>query len=234
MGDAVIPPVYIRAAMQVKYPDANFGRYFAFLTSCPAQPTGRTHRHHIAPKEQFPEYRRDAANLIPLSVGKHAQAHKILAQCCSALDWIRPEFIAAASRSFELGLGCHAPGMAAKGGRAAGKSPKWQAKNSAAMRRRAHDQNWRAVMSVVSARNAYRGRRDEKWYAAQKQGTTTRKQLVLPEKKIVSWYLAGLSMCEIARRVGTGERPCGGRAPRIGRIRTVLIRAGVYVKPVRP
>ena len=59
------------------------------------------------------------------------------------------------------------------------------------------------------------------------------KQLILPEKKIVRWYQADMTLGAIARKVGTGTCPNRPQNPRVGRIRNVLIRAGVYVKPAK-
>ncbi|MGA8490412.1 MAG: GIY-YIG nuclease family protein [Terriglobales bacterium] len=55
-------------------------------------------------------------------------------------------------------------------------------------------------------------------------------QLVLPEKLIIKLYQQGWTLSAIGQKVGTGQRP-NIKAPRTGRIRRLLIRAGVYRKP---
>ena len=256
----MIPPRYIRAAMRAKYPTADFRAYFAFLASRPVLTYRRKaglHRHHMAPREQFPELDNGMSgpNIIVLTVADHTKAHALLTKVSPALSWVRPEFIAAAQ------------------------SPNWRAANAAANRRTAQDPNWRAAVTAANRRTA----QDPNWRAAVTAGARKRsqdpkwragnavragklalvrrenglqipkpenatesaakaealrkrayKQLVLPAKKIVAWYQAGRPLCVIARRVGTGTRPSSnGKIPRIGRIRRLLIRAGVYKKPSR-
>ena len=126
----MIPPAHIRAAMQAKYPDADFTDYFAYLEARPAltwKPGGRLHRHHIAPREQFPELNdgMTGANIIVLRLSDHKRAHAILAQAIPAASWPPPNFIAAAARAgrisgrkqAKLGLGAFAPEHRGKAGR---------------------------------------------------------------------------------------------------------------------
>lgn len=201
----MIPPRHIRAALKAKYPTADFRAYFAFLAACPAQPAGRAHKHHMAPREQFPEYAKDKTNLIALTIDDHVCAHTVLGQACSVLSWANPHFIAAA------------------------RGPKWRAAHAAGSRRMAQDPKWRAANAAAMRKLA----QSPKWQAAHDAGCRrlAYKTLFLPEKKIICWYQAGMALCAIARKIGTGTCPNSkGRAPRVARIRNVLIRAGVYVK----
>jgi hypothetical protein len=80
--------------LQERYPTAHLGAYFAFVESCRGtkQESGRTNEHHICPKKQFPEYEHDPDNLITLTIGDHAHAHKLLAaavpELCNLSPWI--------------------------------------------------------------------------------------------------------------------------------------------------
>jgi hypothetical protein len=65
----------IRQNMQAKYPAADLSRYFAFL----AQAAGTDHKHHVAPRAEFPELARAAKNIVPLSYQEHFYAHYLLA-----------------------------------------------------------------------------------------------------------------------------------------------------------
>src|SRR5208282_4350208 len=94
---------HIISAMQAKYPQADFAAYFAFIIACAATPQpGPAHRHHIAPKEQFPELAKDAVNLIIVTVENHKQAHRLLAQCEPKLRIATAQFIAAAHKGGKL------------------------------------------------------------------------------------------------------------------------------------
>lgn len=55
----------------------------------------------------------------------------------------------------------------------------------------------------------------------------------LDKQHIVAWYMAGRSMCFIARKMGTGERPNMPGHPRLSRIRTVLLRCKVLTPTTR-
>lgn len=119
------PYFTIRAAMQAKYPKADFGPYFAFIVSRSAlAPSKGQHKHHIAPREQFQELSSNPANLLRLKVSDHKTAHKILAKAVPEMAFGSPQFIAAAEKGArrlkELGRGIHAPGMQAKGGHIGG------------------------------------------------------------------------------------------------------------------
>src|SRR5208282_3346305 len=124
---------HIISAMQAKYPQADFAAYFAFIDACAATPqSGPVHRHHIAPREQFPELAKAATNLISVAVENHKQAHCILAQSCMVFKRRpTPQFIASAKlgglANKEKGTGYFALGMAAKGGRIAGRLNKEKA-----------------------------------------------------------------------------------------------------------
>lgn len=130
---------HIAEAMRAKYPQADFTRYFAFMEKCATQvQAGETHKHHIAPKEQFPELRRDVANLLPLTVENHWLAHDILGQSEPALAHATPQFIAAAST----------------GGRLARKTPQWLAACRTAMRKLTSDPKWLAINRRARARTS--------------------------------------------------------------------------------
>jgi hypothetical protein len=197
------PPDYIRQAMQKKYPDADFVPYFAFLSAVPNReyrPRADRHRHHMAPREQFPELDTGMAgpNIKVLTVGEHVQAHRILAKCCPALarSQANPMFIAA------LGGPVWRNAMNKRNN-----DPKWHS----SMHRLAQDPKWLDMAARSGKKRAY-------------------KQLILPETEIVAWYKSGMGLSAIARKVGTGTRPDSSSTPRIARIRAVLERAGVYVK----
>ena len=49
----------------------------------------------------------------------------------------------------------------------------------------------------------------------------------LPEGIVMRMWQAGKSLTEIAQKIGTGTRP-NGTGYRIGRIRAVLAKAGLY------
>jgi len=65
----------IRQIMQATYPAADLSRYFAFL----AQATGSDHKHHIAPRAEFPELLAAPENIVPLGYQEHFYAHYLLA-----------------------------------------------------------------------------------------------------------------------------------------------------------
>jgi hypothetical protein len=121
---------HIRAAMQTKYPYADFAPYFAYLEARPVRRwrhNAGLHRHHIAPREQFPELDGGytGPNIIVLRVSEHKRAHCILAQAVPEANWPAPKFVAAAAKGGRklaaLGLGIHAPGVAEKGRRIGGR-----------------------------------------------------------------------------------------------------------------
>src|SRR5208282_1319296 len=89
--------------MQVKYPHAIFNRYFAFLAACPVRVTGKAYRHHIAPREQFPELDKHPDNIIRLSLARHRQAHFILSFAIPDAAMPTPRFIAAARYGGSMG-----------------------------------------------------------------------------------------------------------------------------------
>ena len=49
----------------------------------------------------------------------------------------------------------------------------------------------------------------------------------LPKALVVRMWRAGKSLTGIARKIGTGERP-NGTGLRVGRIRALLTKAGLY------
>jgi hypothetical protein len=98
------PHSEIRQIMQARYPLADFGPYFAFLKTIGSASTIGGHRHHIAPRKQFPEYKKCAANYAVLSVEQHTAAHRLLAQASPEFrHQPTPQFIAAACRGGSIG-----------------------------------------------------------------------------------------------------------------------------------
>lgn len=76
-----------RAALQERYPTADFWEYFRFLGECKGtHPEGRTHEHHICPRKQFPEFVDAPENLITLSIDDHAHAHDLLGDAVPELQ----------------------------------------------------------------------------------------------------------------------------------------------------
>ena len=65
----------IQTLMQTKYSAADLRRYFSFLV----QASGNDHKHHIAPRAEFPELAAVSENIIPLSYQEHFYAHYLLA-----------------------------------------------------------------------------------------------------------------------------------------------------------
>ena len=108
-------PEHIKDALRDKFPLADFTEYFRLLEQCRVPVECALHSHHIAPKKQFPELKRDQENLINLSVGDHYQAHKVLSLCDSefiAYNFIKGQPTAAMlgnKRCQELGVGVFSP-----------------------------------------------------------------------------------------------------------------------------
>jgi hypothetical protein len=50
---------------------------------------------------------------------------------------------------------------------------------------------------------------------------------VLPQSTVTRMWKAGKSLTDIARKIGTGTRP-NGTGYRVGRIRALLTKAGLY------
>lgn len=73
------------SVLQAHYQLADFRPYFVFLEKCKSTQKDYSHRHHICPRKQFPEYAACNWNLITLSPEEHAVAHKILEQCAPEL-----------------------------------------------------------------------------------------------------------------------------------------------------
>jgi hypothetical protein len=105
----------IKAAMQGKFPTADFTEYFRFLESRKVPVECAMHSHHICPRAEFPELRKDKENLIDLEVEDHYQAHQILFECdptFRSYDFIKGQPTAAimgGRRVYELGIGVHSP-----------------------------------------------------------------------------------------------------------------------------
>ena len=69
----------IKDAMRTKFPTADFTEYFGFLEQCKVPVECAMHSHHICPRAEFPELRKDKENLIDLGVADHFCAHYWLA-----------------------------------------------------------------------------------------------------------------------------------------------------------
>src|SRR5580700_6425113 len=93
--------------MRMKYPKVDFKPYFAFLESLPVYKPKRNanlHRHHIAPKKQFPKLNEgwSGPNILVLKDKNHWKAHRLLEKACS--DFLfNPELINFASEAGKKG-----------------------------------------------------------------------------------------------------------------------------------
>jgi hypothetical protein len=76
----------LREKLTAKFPDADFTPYFDFIDSLP--PTEVGHRHHILPKKEFPEHRKDVGNIVRMSPQNHLLAHYYLAVCSPHFDLV--------------------------------------------------------------------------------------------------------------------------------------------------
>jgi hypothetical protein len=72
-------PIYLCEALSAHVPSVDFTPYFAFLESLPVVEKG--HKHHILPRKEFPEFAKDANNIMRLSPADHFRAHYLLAVC---------------------------------------------------------------------------------------------------------------------------------------------------------
>jgi len=70
---------HLREALAVRFPGEDFTPYFIFLESLPGVTKGN--RHHVLPKEEFPEFAKDPINVVVVSPGNHLRAHYWLALC---------------------------------------------------------------------------------------------------------------------------------------------------------
>jgi hypothetical protein len=68
----------LQEILKQKFPKANFRRYFDFLEQVVVLVKGG-HRHHILPKNEFPELKNDPRNLVRISPAEHYLAHYLLA-----------------------------------------------------------------------------------------------------------------------------------------------------------
>jgi hypothetical protein len=65
----------IRDLMELRFPYADLRAYFEHLDTCAG---GGGHKHHVAPKCEFPELAKDIWNIALLSYGDHREAHRLL------------------------------------------------------------------------------------------------------------------------------------------------------------
>ena len=109
----------------LRFPDSDLSPYFEFIWSRPVRkyrPGRGLHRHHIAPRAQFPELEKDPANLITLTVSDHRGAHRLLEPWCPMVseNWIK-----AASKGGKATVlnctGLFKPGQQSKNGKVGGK-----------------------------------------------------------------------------------------------------------------
>jgi general stress protein YciG len=133
----------LRSVAESHFPLTDFSDYLRFMAECRKKlPTGTTHKHHVLPQAVWPEFADEPENLILLSTEDHARAHELLNRLDVGELYTPPAFIAQAvihDREFyveagrkgglvtkEKGVGLHAPGMAALGGRIQGRRNKEQ------------------------------------------------------------------------------------------------------------
>jgi hypothetical protein len=85
-----------RSALERRYPFADLDDYLCWLDECRAKKTyqRKTHKHHVAPRAQFPELVDDPDNLIKLTVEQHVHAHDLLSMAIPDL-YVTPSFIRA-------------------------------------------------------------------------------------------------------------------------------------------
>jgi len=213
--------------MQAKYPQADFAAYFAFIIACAATPQpGPAHRHHIAPREQFPELAKDATNLISVTVENHKHAHRLLAQCAPELSLVSQAFIDAAIKGGQVG--------GKIGGRVAGRNRKengtgifaanydWQkqgSKNGKQCKAKgtgifsmSHKQHQQAGRKAGSSKSG------DKLLALAKRSITGKE---LPVQSIIEMHRQGYTVKEIALAIG--NPPNHGQ----NRIRKFFIREGL-------
>jgi hypothetical protein len=226
---------HIRAAMQAKYPKADFTTYFAFLQRCKSR--GRqTQNHHIAPRAQFPKLKNDYACLIPLTRPQHIKAHHLLGKIDAAMDYPCEKFIFSSGTPKQL-----AATLAAMA------RPEWRARYRAAMARPEGRARWRAAMArpevkaqwrATMARPEVKARQREAARAAWVQPevkarrraamravhTTKGKKLYVSRtRQAVQLYRAGHYLTDIAVAVFRCKR-----GTHCNRTRNLLIKAGVW------
>src|ERR1700721_4611525 len=82
----------LRSVAKSVFPLTDFDAYLRFIDECRGQKTyqRKTHKHHILPVKQFPEYADAPWNRVLLTVAQHVHAHDLL----SMAD---PEFYVAPS-----------------------------------------------------------------------------------------------------------------------------------------
>jgi hypothetical protein len=78
---------HLREIMTAKLPDANLEPYFSFIESLPILKTGD--KHHILPKEEFPEQKKDPNNIVHVSSENHFKASGVIAFLSGTLDKAR-------------------------------------------------------------------------------------------------------------------------------------------------
>ena len=79
----------LRKTLTAKVPDVDFAPYFAFIESCA---TVKGERHHILPKKEFPEHKRNPDNLICVTSRDHFRAHYWLAVCAPQCESFQRAF----------------------------------------------------------------------------------------------------------------------------------------------
>jgi hypothetical protein len=75
-------------ALRKKFPRANFTKYFSFIRKHAGKGKG-LQNHHIAPRSQFPDLKKEPGNLVKLTFKHHRTAHIILSEAVPACDSFR-------------------------------------------------------------------------------------------------------------------------------------------------
>jgi hypothetical protein len=122
------------AILQQRYPQYDFALYFDLLKHFRRTPKrGKTQRHHICPRAQFPEFEcfdQFPENRVALTPREHGLAHLLLESLSCGTIWkTPPAWIAAAVEGGRITgrkmrdnrRGIHAPEHLGKGGRIGGR-----------------------------------------------------------------------------------------------------------------
>jgi hypothetical protein len=118
-----------KAVLQERYPTADHDKLVIYFRNVEAlrgtkRESGRTHRHHICPVAQFPEYEFDyPENLIDVTIEDHIFLHKLLEAAIpeiksppnAFLEGFRDANAKGGQKTKETGTGLFAAGMQAKG-----------------------------------------------------------------------------------------------------------------------
>ena len=94
----------LRSVAKSVFPLTDFDAYLRFIDECRGKKTyqRQTHRHHILPVKQFPEYADEPENVILLTVAQHVHAHDLLSMADPEF-YVAPSLIAASMHAATLG-----------------------------------------------------------------------------------------------------------------------------------